>query len=114
MNEIIISSGLKIIIIPGNGNTDVYKNNWYQWVKKELEKKGGYYNRPWQWETIKKNAGWIMQFASTDDPYIPIFEARFIHKKLNTEYYEYTNKDHFMIPEFPELVEIMKKKIFNN
>lgn len=30
----------KIILIPGNGNTDVEKHNWYAWVKKELQEKG--------------------------------------------------------------------------
>lgn len=27
--------------------------------------------RPWQWEAIKANAGFVTQFASADDPFIP-------------------------------------------
>lgn len=77
----------------------------------ETEKESGYYNHPWDWEKIKANQNWIVQFASTDDPYIPIAEPRFIHEKLNTEYYEFTDKDHFMIPEFSEVIEVLKKKL---
>jgi predicted alpha/beta hydrolase family esterase len=51
------------------------------------EKQSGYYNTPWKWEKIKMNQKWIIQFASTDDPWIPISEAHLIKKKLNTIYY---------------------------
>ena len=54
----------------------------------EMEKQSGYFNSPWNWEAIKDNQEWIVQFASSDDPYIPIEEPRFIHQKLNTEYHE--------------------------
>ncbi|MBI3366022.1 alpha/beta hydrolase, partial [Candidatus Roizmanbacteria bacterium] len=57
----------------------------------EKEKKSGYFNRPWYWDRIRKNQQWVVQFASTDDPYIPIVESRYIHRKLQTEYYEYTD-----------------------
>jgi len=75
------------------------------------EKISGYYNEPWQWEKIKQNAKWIIEFASTDDPYIPIEEARYVRDHLNLDYYEFTNRDHFMQTEFPELVEAIKEKI---
>lgn len=81
----------------------------------ENEKLSGYYNRPWEWEKIKQNQNWIIQFASTDDPYIPIEEARHIHEMLGTEYYEMDNQRHFgdevEKPEFPELLEVVKRKI---
>jgi hypothetical protein len=80
----------------------------------EKEKKSGYYNRPWDWDSIKRNQQWIAQFASTDDPYIPIEEARHINQQLQTEYYEYTNEGHFSADKnktvFPEIVEIIKLK----
>jgi predicted alpha/beta hydrolase family esterase len=75
------------------------------------EKESGYYNHPWNWRSIENNQKWILQFASTDDPYIPIAEPRFIHEQLNTEYHEYTDKGHFMIPEFPDLITILKRKL---
>ena len=81
----------------------------------EMEKKSGYYEKPWNWQNIKNNQKWIIQFASKDDPWIPIKEARFIHQRLNTEYYEYEHEGHFgadrEYPKFPKLVEVVKAKL---
>lgn len=81
----------------------------------EMERKSGYYNHPWDWEKIKNNQKWIIQFASKDDPWIPIEEARFINQELNTDYYEYEHEGHFgadkYYPEFPKLVEVIKTKL---
>lgn len=82
----------------------------------ESERVSGYFDTPWDWEKIKQNQKWIIQFHSTDDPYIPIEEARVIHEKLSTEYQEFTDQGHFGNPdkiklEFPELVEAIKKKL---
>lgn len=78
------------------------------------EKLSGYFNRPWQWDKIKANQNWIMQFAAADDPYIPIEEARHIHEQLDTEYFEYADKGHFggdrEFNEFPELITAIKRK----
>lgn len=88
----------------------------YTDLGEETEKISGYYDAPWQWDNIIKNQNWIIQFASTDDPFIGIEEARHVHDKLKTEYYEYNNYGHFgssiqeMI-EFPELLEALKKKL---
>jgi predicted alpha/beta hydrolase family esterase len=76
------------------------------------EKEAGYYEKPRQWDKIRSNQNWIIQFHSTDDPFIPIKEARFVHEQLNTEYYEFTDRKHFGgQKEFPELVEALKKKL---
>lgn len=79
------------------------------------EKISGYFDIPWDFKKIKNNQNWIAQFASVDDPYIPIKEARFIHEKLKTEYYEFTDQGHFgwdtQKKEFPELIQIIKKKL---
>lgn len=82
----------------------------------EDEKKSGYYSRPWEWEKIKENQSWIVQYHSTDDPYIPIEEARYVHDKLDSEYYEYTDQGHFGSSkkeklEFPELVNNILSKV---
>lgn len=78
----------------------------------ENEKMSGYFNDPWDWGKIKNHQKWIIQFASTDDPYIPIAEARYIHEKLQTDYHEYNNQGHFGWDkgkkEFPELVKAIK------
>lgn len=79
------------------------------------EKQSGYFDRPWEWTSIVKNQQWILQFASPNDPWIPIEEARFVHEKLNTEYYEFPNQGHFggdyEKTEFPELLAALKTKI---
>lgn len=84
-------------------------------LEEESEKIGGYFDKPWAWEKIKNNQNWIIQFASTDDPYIPIKEPRHIHAMLSTEYYEYTDRGHFgwdkHLIEFPELIQVVKKKL---
>lgn len=82
----------------------------------EGEKASGYYDTPWQWDKIKENAGWIAQYASTDDPYIPIDQPRLIHEKLQTEYYELSDRGHFMIEQnslnntFPKLIKLIVSK----
>lgn len=80
----------------------------------ETETIAGYYNRPWDWQAIKNNQQWVILFASTDDPWIPISEPRFINQQLGTDYYEFTDQGHFggdyHKPTFPELVDAVKKK----
>jgi predicted alpha/beta hydrolase family esterase len=79
------------------------------------EVQSGYFNRPWDWQTIRKNHRWIIQFASTNDPWIPIEEARFVHSQLNTEYHEFIDQGHFggdyKKLEFPELFDALKKRL---
>lgn len=79
------------------------------------EKQSGYFDKPWDWASIAKNQQWIVQFASSDDPWIPIEEARHIHNKLKTEYYEYQTQGHFggdyFKETFPELLDTLKHKL---
>ncbi len=75
------------------------------------EKESGYYDRPWKWEKIMQNADFITVFASTDDDFIPISEARYIKDKISAEYYEFNDRGHFMDEEFPELLEVVKRKL---
>lgn len=88
---------------------------YYTDLNDENEKKSGYFGDSWNWEKIKNNQKWIIQFNSSDDPWVPIEEARFVHQKLNTEYYEYEHEGHFgadkHYPRFPKLVEVIKDKL---
>lgn len=82
----------------------------------ESERISGYFDTPWQWDKIKQNQKWIIQFHSTDDPYIPIEEARLIHEKLDTKYQEFTDQGHFgnfdhAKMEFPELLKAIQDKL---
>jgi uncharacterized protein len=68
----------------------------------------GYYSRPWEWERIKANTSLIMQFGSTDDPFIPIDEMRTIATSLQSEYHEFTNQGHFQRSKFVQLWDALK------
>ena len=79
------------------------------------EKVSRYYDKPWDWKAIKGNQQWIIQFASVDDRFIPIKEARFVHKQLQTKYYEFKHQGHFSSwdkkTDFPQIVNLIKKKL---
>lgn len=81
----------------------------------ESERLSGYFDNPWKWNAIKENQRFIVQFASIDDPWIPITEARSIHKNLDTEYHEFPEQGHFGGDreklEFPELIQAVMRKI---
>lgn len=81
----------------------------------EDEKAGGWFDRPWNWQSIKNNQNWIIQFASTDDWVVPVEEARFVAKQLQSDYYEFSDRKHFTgyweDCEFPELVEAVLQKL---
>ena len=88
---------------------------YYTHLDNEDEKNSGYFDTPWNWNSIKNNQKWIIEFASTDDPFIPIEEPRFIHEKLSTEYFESNDQGHFGSRDskvvFPEVTEIIKNKL---
>ncbi|MBS0289276.1 MAG: alpha/beta hydrolase [Proteobacteria bacterium] len=89
--------------------------SYYTDLGMESEKNSGYFDSPWDWGTISKNQNWIIQFASTDDPWIPISEPRYVHDKLNSQYHEFTNMGHFGgdydKKTFPECVDAIKKLV---
>jgi serine hydrolase len=79
------------------------------------EKLSGYFDTPWNWEAIKHNQKWIIQFAGANDPWIPINEAHVIRDRLQTDYYESPDQGHFggdyFKETFPELLQAIKRKI---
>jgi predicted alpha/beta hydrolase family esterase len=81
----------------------------------EDEKEAGYFDTPWNWQAIKANQPWIVQFASTDDPYIPVSETHLVRDHLGAEYHEFTDQGHFgehnSKLEFPELLVVLKQKL---
>jgi uncharacterized protein len=74
----------------------------------ESERVSNYFNETFNWEKIRNNQKFIIQFNSTNDQFIPIAEARFVHKKLGTNYYE-LSEGHFQQPVFSKLIEAIKK-----
>lgn len=93
----------------------VLVGSYYTDLGMETEKISGYFDSPWDWEAIKKNQKWIIQFASTNDPWIPIAEPRYVRDRLQTEYHEFDNKGHFggdyYKETFPEALEAIKARI---
>ncbi|XP_070577293.1 serine hydrolase RBBP9-like [Ptychodera flava] len=77
----------------------------------ESEKESGYYNRPWEWDKMKTNTKWIVQFGSTDDPFLPWDEQQEVADQLSTELHKHTDRGHFMAPTFPELIKVVKKHL---
>lgn len=73
----------------------------------ESERLAGYYNRPWKWESIKSNSKWILQYHSSDDPFIKIAEADHVASHLSSEYYRFDDKSHFFAPEDVESANIV-------
>jgi len=76
------------------------------------ERASGYYppsGGPWNWEVIKRNCGWIVQFHSKDDHLVPVQEGRVVAKELGSEYHELNGHSHFFEP-FEELLEVLRAK----
>lgn len=76
------------------------------------EAASGYYLAPWQWERIRANQQWIAIYQSTDDPLIPVAEARFVAAQLKCSYFEFKDRGHFVdAREFPEIVEFVSRRL---
>ena len=77
------------------------------------EARSEYFNRPWDWEKMKRGAEQIVVFHGTDDPLIPVREARFIASKMNDadsfEYKEMDGVSHFFSP-WQEILDTMDTK----
>ncbi|GBF95411.1 hypothetical protein Rsub_08373 [Raphidocelis subcapitata] len=73
------------------------------------EKLSGWYDGEWQWDKIRNNSGFIMQFSSTDDVFIPWEEHQHVADNLHSELFK-LRKGHFLIKKFPELADALIKK----
>ncbi|GFN87963.1 retinoblastoma binding protein 9 [Plakobranchus ocellatus] len=79
----------------------------------ESERVSGYYNRPWLWEDIKANCKVkVAQFGSRDDPFIPWAEQEQVANELNSHFYQYGERGHFMNSTFPELLKYLTEMAY--
>jgi predicted alpha/beta hydrolase family esterase len=77
-----------------------------------FEAASGYYDAPWQWDRIRSNQRWIGIYQSSDDPLIPVAEARFVAAQLKCSYFEHSDRGHFIDSrEFPELVAFVRRQL---
>ncbi|XP_055074439.2 serine hydrolase RBBP9 [Misgurnus anguillicaudatus] len=75
----------------------------------ENERESGYFNRPWEWEKIRSNVKYILQFGSTDDPFLPWDEQQEVANGLKADLHKYVDRGHFQNTTFPELINAVKK-----
>jgi predicted alpha/beta hydrolase family esterase len=76
------------------------------------EAASGYYLAPWQWTRIRENQSWIAIFNSSDDPHIPIAEARYVAAQLRSNYFEFDDRGHFVdTREFPEALQFVRRRL---
>lgn len=62
------------------------------------------------WDTIRSNTEWTVQLHSPSDKLIRVEEGRFVAEKLKSEYMELERRGHFMGPELPEVLKVIKEK----
>ena len=77
----------------------------------ENEQCSGYFSRPWAWDLIRQNSPFIIQFGSTDDPYLPWHEQKAVADALAADLRQFSNRGHFTDDEFPEIVMAIKEKL---
>jgi len=75
------------------------------------EAASGYYREPWRWQQIREHQQWIAIFNSTDDPHIPISEARTVASQLRCSYFEFDDRGHFVDAQVPEVLAFVKRKL---
>ncbi len=75
----------------------------------ESERISGYYDRPWDWQAIKRNCPRLVQFGSPNDPLVPFSEQNEVHKGLDTKFHVLQRRGHFMDSKFPELVQEIQR-----
>jgi len=76
------------------------------------EAASGYYAAPWQWQQIRDNQQWVGIYHSTDDPLIPVHEARFVATQLKCSYFELADRGHFIDGgALPEIVPFLERKL---
>lgn len=77
----------------------------------ELEKQSGYFNKPWNWESIKANQKNIALVHSDNDPFIPQDQFAFIIDKLKPDVIKISSAKHFIERDtFPEIVEYILQR----
>jgi pimeloyl-ACP methyl ester carboxylesterase len=76
-----------------------------------LEAASGYFDAPWRWEAIRANQSWIAVLNSTDDPHIPIAEARWVAARLRCSYFEFRDRGHFVDSTLPEVTAFVGRRL---
>lgn len=77
----------------------------YTDLNDDLEKQSGYFRKPWNWKSIRKNQKNIALVYSDNDPYISQKEFKFIAQKLKPTIIKIPKAKHFVERStFPEVL----------
>ena len=60
---------------------------------------------------MKQNTQWIVQFGSTDDPFIPFSEQEQVAEGTASEFHKFSDKGHFQSLAFSDLMNILISKL---
>ena len=71
------------------------------------EKASGYFNRPFDWATIKSNCDFIISIGGTRDELVPIETQRRVADAMNATFIELKSRDHFFTPPFDDLIDCL-------
>jgi predicted alpha/beta hydrolase family esterase len=75
-----------------------------------LERQSGYFDKPWDWESIKANQRHIAIVYSDNDPFIPQEQFALIRNELDPDVIMLPGAKHFMEQDtFPEVLEYIVK-----
>lgn len=77
----------------------------------ENERLSGYFDRPWEWDKVKTNTDWIVQFGSEDDEYLSWAEQVEVSVGLKSEFHQFKDRGHFISGVFPEMIKVLKQKL---
>jgi predicted alpha/beta hydrolase family esterase len=82
----------------------------------ELERRSGFFDQPWDWDAIKRNQRFIVQFHSTDDPWVPVAVAEELHRLTGSRLTLMEGMGHFgsydqKMETFPELLEAVCREL---
>jgi len=75
----------------------------------ETERQSGYFSRPWAWDLIRRNSPFVVQFGSTDDPFLPWHEQKAVADGLGADLQQFSNRGHFIDDKFPEVIMAIKE-----
>lgn len=75
------------------------------------ERLSGYFDAPWDFDRIRRHAGFIVVIGGVGDPLIPIAEQKKVAEALGAEAYWIEGKGHFLMPDQPEIASIVERKL---
>ena len=78
----------------------------------DLERESGYFNRPFNYEKMRENTPWIIQFHAENDHLVPVDAARKVAKSLEkVKYVEHKKSGHFQFDTAEWLIDELRETL---